>query len=218
MTPNEVKLVLLEVLGGGVFLNTFAFVIFVCGSFVAVALAAGAAAFFGKRGETAAMKRDIGTIKTMLAQTTAVTEEIKAKVSGELWLGQKRWERKWECYVEMVRSLGEIHTLIGESLALDPNNPDYANQRDERTRGVTEAFQKFRQFGSIARIAIGPNARTVLTRLGDEWNKSLGAAEHLGRVARWGWLVITDIARADLFGETREMSDEFIGDVEVPAP
>jgi hypothetical protein len=40
----------------------------------------------------------------------------------------------------------------------------------------------------------------------------------LGIVARWGWLVVTDIARNDLFGEPREMSDEFVGDVEVPAP
>ncbi len=118
----------------------------------------------------------------------------------------------------MVRSLGEVHTLIRESLSLDPDSPDYAHQHAERKRGVTEAFQKFRQFGSMARIFVAPNVRTVLTRLGDEWNKSLGAAEHLGIVARWGWLVITDIARADLFGERREMSDEFVGDVEVPAP
>jgi len=83
---------------------------------------------------------------------------------------------------------------------------------------VTEAFRKFRQVGSIARIAVGPSARTVLTRLGDEWNKSRGVAEPLGIVARWGWLVVTDIARHDLFGEPREMSDEFVGDVDVPAP
>ena len=82
---------------------------------------------------------------------------------------------------------------------------------------MTEAFLKFRQFGSIAWIAVGPSAGTVLTRLGDEWNKSRGGVEQ-GIVARWGWLVITDIARHDLFGETREMSDEFVGDVDVPAP
>lgn len=28
----------------------------------------------------------------------------------------------------------------------------------------------------------------------------------------------TDIARAELFGEPREMSDEFVGDVHVAAP
>jgi hypothetical protein len=131
---------------------------------------------------------------------------------------EKRRDRKWECYVEMVRSLGEIHTLVRESIMLDPHSLDYAQQSEDKKRGVEEAFLKFRQFGSIARIAVAPNVRTVLTRLGNEWNKSGGVAVQLGIVARWGWLVITDIARADLFGEQREMSDEFVGDVDVPAP
>jgi hypothetical protein len=179
-----------------------------------VALFAGVGAYFGtylrEKGKNLATKEDIDLI-------VRKTEEIKAEVSAEAWLRQKRWDRKWECYVEMVRSLGEIHTLIRESMMLNPNSPDYAHQLEEKQRGVTEAVVKFRQFGSTARIAVAPSVRTVLTRLGDEWNKS-GVAEHMGIVARWGWLVVTDIARADLFGEPREMSDEFVGDVEVPAP
>jgi len=180
-----------------------------------LALVAGIGAYFGaylrEKGKNLTTKEDIDRI-------VRKTEEIKAEVSAEAWLRQKRWDRKWDCYVEMVRSLGEVHTLIRESITLDPHSPDYAHQLEHRKRGVTEAFLKFRQFGSIARIAVAPSVRTVLTRLGDEWNKSIGAAEHLGIVARWGWLVVTDIARTDLFGEPREMSDEFVGDVEVPAP
>ena len=180
-----------------------------------VALVAGVGAYFGtylhEKGKNLATKEDIDRI-------VRKTEEIKAEVSAEAWLWQKRWDRKWDCYVEMVRSLGEVHTLIRESMTLDPCGADYAHQLEDRKRGVTEAFLKFRQFGSIARIAVAPSVRTVLTRLGDEWNKSISAAEHLGIVARWGWLVVTDIARNDLFGEPREMSDEFVGDVEVPAP
>src|SRR5262244_583507 len=42
VTPNEVRLALAEVLGSGVYLNTSAFVIFMFGSFVGIALVAGA--------------------------------------------------------------------------------------------------------------------------------------------------------------------------------
>jgi hypothetical protein len=180
-----------------------------------VALVAGVGAYFGaylrEKGKNLATKEDIDRI-------VRTTEEIKADVSADAWLKQKRWDRKWECYVEMVRNLGEIHTLIREQITLDPHSPDYAQQLEDKKRGVIEAFVKFRQFGSIARLAVAPSVRTVLTRLGDEWNKSIYVAEQVGIVARWGWLVITDIARADLFSEPREMSDEFVGDVDVPAP
>lgn len=180
-----------------------------------IALVSAAGAFFGtylkEKGKNLATKEDIDRI-------VRKTEEIKAEVGAEAWLKEKRRDRKWECYVEMVRSLGEIHTLIHELITLDPRSPDHAQRLEDKKRAVGEAFVKFRQFGSIARIAVAPSVRTVLTRLGDEWNKSIGDDRQLGIVARWGWLVITDIARADLFDEQREMGDEFVGDVDVPAP
>ena len=82
---------------------------------------------------------------------------------------------------------------------------------------LTEALEKSRQSGSIARIAVAPSVRTVLTRFGDAWNAA-ATPKQQGIAARWGWLVITDIARNDLFGEPREMSDEFVGDVDVRLP
>ena len=72
---------------------------------------------------------------------------------------------------------------------------------------------KFRQFGSVARIA-APSVRTVLTRIGDEWQNSRGIVLQMGKVARWGWFVIADIASHNLFGEPRKMSDEFVPDVQ----
>src|SRR5215470_5108774 len=116
MTPDQVKLMLYEVLGTGVFLNSYAFVIFVCGSLLAVAISASAGAFFGKLGETAAIRRDLERIKDTLAQTTAVTEEIKANISGALWLKQKRWDAKWECYTEIVGNLGEVYGYLTEAM------------------------------------------------------------------------------------------------------
>lgn len=217
MTPNDVKLALQEVLGGGVYLDTSAFVIFVCASFLAVALAAAAGTYFGKRGETAAVKRDLDTIKDNLRHTTQATEEIKAEITGTLWLRQKRFDLKWQCYSELVQGLGEVHTIISELIALEAGGPDPAGQIAIKKRMLDEALMKSRQFGSIARIAVAPNVRTVLTRFGDAWNAAATPNEQ-GIAARWGWLVVTDIARNDLFGEPREMSNEFAGDVDVKIP
>ena len=91
-----------------------AFAILICGSLLAVAVAAGVGAFFGKRGETAAVKRDIATIKQNLAEMTQATEKIKAEISGEEWLKQRRWQIKWDCYSKLAEDLGELATLLQE--------------------------------------------------------------------------------------------------------
>src|SRR5712691_5783888 len=218
MTPNDIKLALYEVLANGVSLNATAYLVFILGWVVAGAFGAFAGAFWGKRGETAAMRRDLNTIKENLRQTTAATEEIKADISGTLWLKQRRWDRKWDCYVEIVKNLGEVHTLIREALALNRDDPHYAREFEDRVKRWNEGVLNARQFGSIARIAVAPNVRTVLTRFGNKWNKARADVMQQGIVARWGWLVITDIARNDLYGDAREMSDEFEGDVDVPEP
>ena len=106
-------------------------------------------------------------------------------------------------------TLGEVQTLIREAAALQPGSEEYAREFEDRKTRVNEAFLVFRKSASVARIAVAPKVRTVLTSIGDQWNKS-PLAEHQWNVARWGWLVMTDIARNDLFGDDREMSDDFV--------
>ena len=205
MTPNEVKLALLEVLGGGVYLNTFAFVIYILGSLVAIALVARAAAFFGKRGETAAMKRDIETIKANLAQTTAVAEEIKAAVSGEMWLRQKRWEAKWECYSDIIENLGELHALLEEAILLHAKGQIEAFDQKRTATGL--AFEKIRRSASRVRLAVSAEVRTALSTFGANWNVATNMnIQEQNKIARDAWMEMADIARHDLFGEPREMS------------
>jgi len=56
--------------------------VLIVGWVVATALGAFLGSFFAKRGEIAALKRDLETIKTTLAQTTRVSEDIQAEVAG----------------------------------------------------------------------------------------------------------------------------------------
>ncbi|HKD17761.1 MAG TPA: hypothetical protein VKG23_07810 [Thermoanaerobaculia bacterium] len=146
--------------------------------------------------------------------TTVITKWLEGRSERKRWLRDK----KWECYVELVRSLGELHTLIGEMLALDQKASDYAREFANRQTRANEAFVQARQFGSLARLAVAASVRKVLTRFGNEWNRAGVNARQKEIVAKWGWLVITDIGRNDLFGEPREMSDDFVGDLDVPTP
>jgi len=82
-----------------------------------------------------------------------------------------------------------------------------------KTGGATHSLPFFHGL-----LAVDARVRKVLTRFGDEWIKAGADGRQQGIVARWGWLVITDIGRNDLFGEPREMPDKFEGDVDVPRP
>ncbi len=212
MTPDDVKLALHEVLGGGVFLNTATFVAFVCGWVLATAVAAGVGAFFGKRGETAALKRDLKTIKESLAQTTAVTEEIKADISGALWLKQKRWDIKWECYSKLVEQFGELHARLAHAMAVekagrDRDHGETPEQYTARFNAVKEeiedGFEVARRYGSIARLVVPAEIRTRLTCFAEEWMQCTTIGDEYA-AARRIWLDLLDLGREDLGIEPRE--------------
>jgi hypothetical protein len=212
MTPSEIRLALQEVLAGGVSLNVSSLVLLICGWFLSTIIGAFAGSYFGKRGETAAIQRDLKTIKDQLSQTTAVAEEIKADISGELWLKQKSWDLKWQCYSQLAEHLGELHTLISEAiaiknLALQPGQDPAAHTREFEARrsAARERFEKFRQYGSVARIVVPVEVRTFLTAFGEEWN-SASTPEAQSDAARNAWMGITDHARVDLLKVESEMS------------
>jgi len=164
-------------------------------------------AYLREKGKNLATREDLNRI-------VMTTEEIKAQISGEWWIKQKRFETKLQCYLQLVEHLGELHTLISEAIALTRGplagqDPEAHSLEIERRRAaITERFEKFRQYGSIARIVAPAEVRTFLTAFGDEWNRSGGSAVAQGTAARNAWLGILDLARADLFGDEREIPRE----------
>ena len=65
--------------------------------------------FFGsysaEKGKNLATKEDI-------AQITKVQEEIKAKISDDVWDRQKQWEMRRDAVFEVVRVLGEVDEAL----------------------------------------------------------------------------------------------------------
>jgi len=65
-------------------------------------------AYFKKKGENYATKEDIGDLVDQVRAVTAATKEIEAKISGEVWDRQKRWELKRDLLFGMVKTIGDL--------------------------------------------------------------------------------------------------------------
>ena len=88
-----------------------------------VFITAGAGAYLGaylkRKGENLATKEDIGEL-------TKTTEEIKAKISDDVWDRQKQWELKRDVVFDAIRVLADLDGAInrfGNALSLKPVNP-----------------------------------------------------------------------------------------------
>ena len=114
----------------------------------------------------------------------------------ELWVKQRRWDVKWDCYAEIV-----------ENQNRGPGQDAAAVEREvaDRLSRAEAAMQKARRSGSKARLAVAPKVRTFLTTFGDKWNAARGPVEQ-GTIARDAWIEIADIGRNDLFGDPRDVS------------
>ncbi|MGH9599460.1 MAG: hypothetical protein ACRD27_06320 [Terracidiphilus sp.] len=70
---------------------------------------AGAGAYLGaylkRKGENLATKQDIGEL-------TKTTEEIKAKISDDVWDRQKQWEMRRDAILEANRAMHELDTAL----------------------------------------------------------------------------------------------------------
>jgi hypothetical protein len=178
--------------------------------FIVSLAGAGIGAYIGsylrEKGKNLATREDLDRI-------VRKTEDIKAEISGDLWVRQRRWDAKWESYGEIVVHLGELHTSISEAIGIQnrgprpgQDRPDFDTELTEKFERAAKAFRRARRFGSKARLAVAPEVRTALTQFGDKWLQSTTAVEQ-GTVARNSWMQISDMARQDLFGEPRDRPD-----------
>jgi hypothetical protein len=178
MTPTDVKLVLHEVLANGVSLNATAYVVLILGWIVAGALGAFLGAFFGKRGETVSVKRDLETIKDNLRQTTAATEEIKADIAAGLWVEQSRWTFKAGFYKELLETLGVMASALTQVAAAEKLQAS-AKDAGERARyealekefdqQAVSAFARLIKCEAVARAWLGTEALDALDAFAADW-------------------------------------------------
>jgi hypothetical protein len=67
--------------------------------------------FFSKRGEIRAIQRDLHLVLEQNRAMTQVQEEIRARISTDMWARQRKWEVKREVIFEALKELGSLQTV-----------------------------------------------------------------------------------------------------------
>jgi hypothetical protein len=107
---------------------------------IALALAGIAGAFFGwflkpylgKKGQDLATQEDMDKVLSELRAVTKTTKEIDAKISGDVWDRQKRWELKRDVLFEAVKKGAAVHQALMKVYAASQS--DRAMMRGEPGR------------------------------------------------------------------------------------
>lgn len=82
--------------------------------FITAGLGAYLGGYLKTKGENLATHEDIAKLDAQVRVVTTTTEEIKAKISDEVWNRQKRWELKREVLFDAVKRLAEMdEALLG---------------------------------------------------------------------------------------------------------
>jgi hypothetical protein len=153
-----------------------------------------ATAYLTERGKNLATKNDIEGIVDRLEKTTRVAESVRIEVASRAAIDQKRWETKLECYSQVAEALAEICTMPAT------DDQDYLT-------AIRPALGRINLSGTVARMAVKPTVRTFLSNIGERLNAA-ATVEKKRMVALHGWMATIDLAREDLFGEPREMTDQ----------
>lgn len=116
--------------------------------------------YFKKKAENLATHEDIDKLVDQVSAVTKTTKEIEAKISGDLWDRQKRWELKREVLFDAMRRLPELEdallsvdsVLRTENQNRKPGDPEWYEakaERMERWSKATTAFDETRLFVSV---------------------------------------------------------------------
>jgi hypothetical protein len=180
------------------------------------AITAGAGACLGsylrEKGKNAATKEDLDRL-------TRIAEEIKADLSGELWLRQTRWDLRRDLYVRLLEGLSDVRSAVRRlttSVELSAQAKEsgdsartahYAGEIQKRLEEYVEASHQVRRAHSVAEMFLSRAATEVLDKL--EADRTALSPEGLTGVqyrdSIMGLIdaaskVLTEAARRDLLG------------------
>jgi hypothetical protein len=182
-----------------------------------IALVAGLAAYGGSYLQAKGHRR---AIEETLDEIERRAEEMKAEVSGGLWLRQKRWNLRRQLYSQLLTALDEVDYALGIMVVADQQARIRAEVQDEAgfneyrasvaaaQRRTTKAFRKVANAKALAGVLLPPDAIDILEGLENEWHAAEGkGAGPRGLGEMWSLLALsadrarrrlTDIARKDL--------------------
>lgn len=225
MSPPEVRALIEGIIEARLMPQWYLIVISLVGAAILGGVIAFVSAYLQVKAQNFANREDLNKLTEQLRETTRATEAIKAEISSEHWIKQKRWDLKLQCYSHIVENLGEIASTLSDTARTiarpipksgDPKkDEEVQKEQDAAVRAYLDrlrpAGEKLRRYSSVARIAVVPEVRTLLSRFADDWNAIDNEAPPLIEAlllkyerAHKAWVEVLDAARADLYGENKE--------------
>jgi hypothetical protein len=126
-------------------------------------LSAGIGAYFGaylkKKGENLATHEDFNDLKKQTGELTQATKEIEAKISDELWAGQRQWEMKRDAAVGTLESYQRFRDASGRFVSADDEynkkGAEFAESMgEERVKAAVEWRQAFNKLVDVLNILL----------------------------------------------------------------
>jgi hypothetical protein len=134
-----------------------------------------AGAYFGgylkKKGENLATHEDINKLVDQVRAVTQTTKEIEAKISDEVWAGQKRWELKREVLFEATRALAGIEDALISLHSLTKvekkeNDITWVTARHDKTLKWTKAYSVFEEASLLVMVVCNREAGQAFLNYG----------------------------------------------------
>ena len=130
------------------------------------------ASFFGsylkRKGENLATREDLKHLIEQTAALTQTTKDIEAKISGELWDKQKRWELKRDLLLDTIKALTALDSNLTSLHATFTNYGETDNQRATAANEWSAATERLELARQLAHIVCGDDVRKALHAAEDE--------------------------------------------------
>jgi hypothetical protein len=185
-------------------------------------IAAGAGGYLGaylkRKGENLATKEDI-------AEITRVQEEIKAKISDDVWDRQRQWELKRDVVFDVVRALADLDMAVnkfGDAFATPPGvlTEDASlylkSMRSAALKESVDCSSSYQRAHTVADIAIhGSLSRATRDYLGYADNLLIGIQKGTLRYDSQARLQLAKLHNAVIISARKELGVHEIDDLPV---
>ena len=124
-------------------------------------------AYLNKKAEHLATHEDINKLVDQVQAVTTVTEQIKARISNEIWDRQKQWELKREMIIDMGKAISEMEeAMLRVKSALQVREEPETNEWMKGFYAATKAFRdatvSFDQARMLVDIVCSDNAAKLV--------------------------------------------------------